>query len=264
MLRSFFKRTGQPLMQPWLVALVGGLVRRLPVAFLMRLGWGTVFRPRTRGWGKAGRAIEDYVQERRGRAAARRCGWTAREPPMDGKIIKRVAYYPGCALEGTGHAYNRSTKAVGKELGLELVEVKDWNCCGAMEVKNIDPKIQTYLSARNLSIAEDMGFDTVMAPCNGCYHNLKKAEYDLAHDRGSPRSMTGLSEGRPQDLRAGQGRDHPRARLDQGRDRRGGAARARQGSSLKGSRSPTTTAACTRARATSSPKRTRARDRNRR
>ena len=49
-----------------------------------------------------------------------------------------------------------------------------------MEVKNLDPKLQTYLSARNLSIAEEMGFDTVMAPCNGCYHNLKKAEYDLA------------------------------------------------------------------------------------
>ena len=44
---------------------------------------------------------------------------------------KKVAYYPGCALEGTGHAYNRSTKAVGKKLGLDLVEVKDWNCCGA-------------------------------------------------------------------------------------------------------------------------------------
>ncbi|MYF07198.1 MAG: disulfide reductase, partial [Rhodospirillaceae bacterium] len=48
----------------------------------------------------------------------------------------RVAYYPGCALEGTGHAYNRSTKAVGKALGLKLDEVKNWNCCGAMEVKN--------------------------------------------------------------------------------------------------------------------------------
>ncbi len=36
---------------------------------------------------------------------------------------KKVAYYPGCALEGTGHAYNRSTKAVGKALGLDLVEV---------------------------------------------------------------------------------------------------------------------------------------------
>jgi len=38
---------------------------------------------------------------------------------------KKVAYYPGCALEGTGHSYNRSTKAVGKALGLDLVEVKN-------------------------------------------------------------------------------------------------------------------------------------------
>jgi Fe-S oxidoreductase len=99
---------------------------------------------------------------------------------------KKVAYYPGCALEGTGHAYNRSTKAVGKKLGLDLVEVKDWNCCGAMEVKNIDPKIQTYLSSRVMSTAaNEMDMDVVMAPCNGCYHNLKKAEYDLANDEES-------------------------------------------------------------------------------
>ena len=107
---------------------------------------------------------------------------------------KNVAYYPGCALEGTGHAYNRSTKELGKALGLELTELKNWNCCGAMEVKNIDPKLQTYLSARNLSIAEEMGFNTVMAPCNGCYHNLKKAEYDLAHDNGSREVNERLSQ----------------------------------------------------------------------
>ena len=99
---------------------------------------------------------------------------------------KRVAYYPGCALEGTGHAYNKSTREVGKALGLELDEVKNWNCCGAMEVKNIDPKVQTYLSSRVLSIAaNEMGAKVVMAPCNGCYHNLKKAEHELAHDAGS-------------------------------------------------------------------------------
>jgi len=108
---------------------------------------------------------------------------------------KRVAYYPGCALEGTGHAYNRSTKVVGKALGLDLVEVKNWNCCGAMEVKNIDPKIQTYLSSRVMSIAaNEMGFDTVMAPCNGCYHNLKKAEYDLQNDARSAEVVDRLSQ----------------------------------------------------------------------
>lgn len=108
---------------------------------------------------------------------------------------RKVAYYPGCALEGTGHAYNRSTKEVGAALGLELEEVKNWNCCGAMEVKNIDPKVQTYLSSRVMSIAaNEMGHDVVMAPCNGCYHNLKKAEYDISHDEDSRLAVSGISE----------------------------------------------------------------------
>lgn len=108
---------------------------------------------------------------------------------------KKVAYYPGCALEGTGHAYNSSTKAVGKALGLELEEVKNWNCCGAMEVKNVDPKLQTYLSSRVMSIAaNEMGHDVVMAPCNGCYHNLKKAEFDLEKDQSSVEVVDQLSK----------------------------------------------------------------------
>jgi heterodisulfide reductase subunit B2 len=108
---------------------------------------------------------------------------------------QRVAYYPGCALEGTGHAYNTSTKAVGKALGLKLDEVKDWNCCGAMEVKNIDPNVQTYLSSRVMSIAaHQMKAKVVMAPCNGCYHNLKKAEHDLAHDADSREAVERISK----------------------------------------------------------------------
>jgi heterodisulfide reductase subunit B len=95
--------------------------------------------------------------------------------------MAKVAYYPGCALEGSGGPYDRSTRALVKELGLEMHELADWNCCGAMEVKNVHPMLQTYMSARNLAIAsEKMGYDTVMAPCNGCYHNLKKAEYECA------------------------------------------------------------------------------------
>ncbi len=102
------------------------------------------------------------------------------------KKLREVAYYPGCALEGSGNGYDVSTRAVAKKLGLKLRDVKDWNCCGAMEVKNIDPKIQTYLSSRVLSQAVNKNQNTVvMAPCNGCYHNLKKAEYDLTNDEES-------------------------------------------------------------------------------
>ena len=109
--------------------------------------------------------------------------------------LKSVAYYPGCALEGSGHAYNKSTKELGKKLGLNLVEVENWNCCGAMEVKNIDQDIQNYLSARILSITKyKMDFDVVMAPCNGCYHNLKKAEHDVTHRESTRLTLNKMAE----------------------------------------------------------------------
>ena len=109
--------------------------------------------------------------------------------------LKNVAYYHGCALEGSGHGYNRSTRALAGALGLELEDIPGWNCCGAMEVKNIDNEVQTYLSSRVLSIAaNEMGQKTVMAPCNGCYHNLKKAEYDLANKEKSRETVDRISK----------------------------------------------------------------------
>ena len=106
----------------------------------------------------------------------------------------KVAYYPGCALEGSGGPYDKSTRVLVKALGLEMENLKDYNCCGAMEVKNIHPMLQTYLSARNLAIAsEQMGLDAVMAPCNGCYHNLKKAEYETATSETAMQTVQDLA-----------------------------------------------------------------------
>ncbi len=109
--------------------------------------------------------------------------------------MAKVAYYPGCALEGTGGPYDKSTRAIVSALGLEMQYLDDYNCCGAMEVKNIHPMLQTYLSSRNLALAaERMGMDTVMAPCNGCYHNLKKAEYELATSEESMETVQELAK----------------------------------------------------------------------
>ena len=69
-IRGFFRRTGQPLVQDWLVELGKRLFRHLPVKMLFGMGLASVFRPRTKGWGKARRAIETYVAERK--AADRR------------------------------------------------------------------------------------------------------------------------------------------------------------------------------------------------
>ena len=69
-LRSFLKRTGQPLRQPWLVELITRLVRRFPVGFLMRLGLSAVITPRTRDWSRSKQAISDYIEESEARNRA--------------------------------------------------------------------------------------------------------------------------------------------------------------------------------------------------
>jgi heterodisulfide reductase subunit C len=63
-IRGFFRRTGQPLMQDWLVEMGKRMLRHLPVKMLFAMGLQGVLRPRTRGWDGARAAINEYVAER--------------------------------------------------------------------------------------------------------------------------------------------------------------------------------------------------------
>jgi heterodisulfide reductase subunit C len=60
----FFKRTGQALRQPWMEDMVKGMLRHLPIGLLTRMGLATLVAPRTKNWGRARAAIEEYVSER--------------------------------------------------------------------------------------------------------------------------------------------------------------------------------------------------------
>jgi len=60
-IRGFCAKTGEALRQEWLVEMARRVARRLPVRLAMRMGLAALIRPRTRGWGKARVAIEEYV-----------------------------------------------------------------------------------------------------------------------------------------------------------------------------------------------------------
>ena len=62
-IKSFFKRTGQALRQPWLEEMVKSLLRNLPIGLLTRMGLASVIKPRTRNWDGARDAIREYVAE---------------------------------------------------------------------------------------------------------------------------------------------------------------------------------------------------------
>jgi heterodisulfide reductase subunit B len=45
--------------------------------------------------------------------------------------MSTYSYFPGCSLEKMALSYHQSTMETTRELGVELVELEDWNCCGA-------------------------------------------------------------------------------------------------------------------------------------
>ena len=94
----------------------------------------------------------------------------------------KYAYYPGCSQESTAEEYNHSLQAVARRLeGIDLVEIEDWNCCGATPAATVNPALPHALAARNLAIAEEMGMEMV-TPCAACYKNIRKASHVLNDD----------------------------------------------------------------------------------
>ncbi len=92
---------------------------------------------------------------------------------------QRYAYYPGCALETMAEEYNRSVTEVCRALGIELVEIPDWSCCGASSAHMTDYWLAHGLAARNLALAEKQGLDIAVA-CPACFQRLKSTQLELS------------------------------------------------------------------------------------
>ena len=93
----------------------------------------------------------------------------------------KYSYFPGCSLERNAAAYHISSMAVAKPLGMEFVEVEDWNCCGATEYISLNLTASFALIARNLAqAAKHTESRQLVAPCSACYLNLRKCDSYMA------------------------------------------------------------------------------------
>lgn len=92
-------------------------------------------------------------------------------------------YYPGCSLHSTGREFDESVRAVFAALAIGLVEIEDWNCCGASSAHSVSRRLSLALPARNLALAGRLGRDIVM-PCAACYNRHRAAALALREDAG--------------------------------------------------------------------------------
>ena len=87
----------------------------------------------------------------------------------------KYALFLGCTIPARLNHYETSSRAVLGKLGVGLVDIREFNCCG-YPLRNVSFKTFVLSSARNLALAEMENLN-VMALCKCCYGSLKKVDH---------------------------------------------------------------------------------------
>lgn len=91
----------------------------------------------------------------------------------------KIGYFPGCSLQGSSRDFAESLTVVTRALGIELLEIPEWNCCGASSAHMTDHLLSIALPANILAKAARAGMNEVVAPCASCYSRLVIARHEI-------------------------------------------------------------------------------------
>jgi len=87
----------------------------------------------------------------------------------------------GCVIPYRISSYEISARKVFEKLGVELVEMPEFNCCG-LPLDPVSHDVMLTLAARNLCLAEQQNLN-IMALCPGCAGTLRKVNKALQEDK---------------------------------------------------------------------------------
>jgi heterodisulfide reductase subunit B len=94
--------------------------------------------------------------------------------------MTEISYYPGCSLATTAKENNASLIYLFRHLGLNLVELEDWNCCGSSSAHSVNKTLAFDLASRNLSLAPPDR--PLLVACPSCLLRLKQTHFELKKD----------------------------------------------------------------------------------
>jgi len=95
-------------------------------------------------------------------------------------LNNKYLIFLGCSIPYRVLGFELSSRKVLAKLGIELVEMSEFNCCG-LPLDPVDHEMMMVLAARNLAIAEQTGLD-IITLCPGCAGTLKKVNTMLNRD----------------------------------------------------------------------------------
>jgi heterodisulfide reductase subunit B len=87
--------------------------------------------------------------------------------------MKRMILYPGCLVLSRFHEYEMASRRILKKLGIEVLDMEDFCCCGSSLVSGVrDDWIN--LPAYSLARAEGLGMD-IITLCGSCTNTFLRA-----------------------------------------------------------------------------------------
>jgi len=90
----------------------------------------------------------------------------------------KYSYYPGCTLKTKAQELEKFALDSANELGIELTEQKDWQCCGAVYPMGEDEIVTKLSSVRSLAAARDKN-EKLVTLCSACHHVIKRVNEDM-------------------------------------------------------------------------------------
>lgn len=94
-----------------------------------------------------------------------------------------LPYYPGCTLKANASHFEDSAVRAMQKLDYNLVEMKDWVCCGTVFSMTTDDLMLQLASIRNLLRAENQGLKELVVLCSMCYNTLKRSKDFITRDK---------------------------------------------------------------------------------
>jgi heterodisulfide reductase subunit B len=104
----------------------------------------------------------------------------------------KFALFLGCHVPARLTQYESSARAVFGELGVGLVDIEAFNCCG-YPIRNLDFKAFVLFSARNLALAAKESLN-IMSLCKCCFGSLKKVDQLMKEDASLRREINRILE----------------------------------------------------------------------
>lgn len=93
----------------------------------------------------------------------------------------KYALFLGCTVPVRTRGYEVATRNVMKKLGISLVDLPDFGCCG-FPLESIDHNTWLAVASRNLAVAESENLP-VMTMCSACNGSLLKANLAVREEK---------------------------------------------------------------------------------